>query len=374
MRVPLGRRVMAVLACCVMALGVPLVNGGTASATSGWLIVPGVNPGAGNILYGVAALSTTDTWAVGDYFDGSADQPLIENWNGAAWAQVAAAPPGGNGSFDAIAAISSTDIWAVGDYFDAISGHSLTEHWNGIQWSIVPSPNAGHNGSCLVSITAISTNDVWAVGYTCDNRNAVSMHWNGMQWSNVALAIPPGATSGGLDGVAAAGSLDVWAVGSWVDVNTNYGLSEHWNGTAWKYVPTANPIQVEPLNAVTHLTGPSMLAIGYSQTQYAQVWNGSAWIPVQGATLPPLSDLRAVTASSVAGAWSVGYYIKGTDSVTLTVHAFDGSSSVVPSPNMRTRDNSLLSVSIVPGTQNVWAVGESSSETSNNVLIEYYSP
>src|SRR5436305_126985 len=44
--------------------------------------------------------------------------------------------------FQGVAAVSASDVWAVGDFVNS-SGNdqTLTEHWNGHKWKVVPSPN-----------------------------------------------------------------------------------------------------------------------------------------------------------------------------------------------------------------------------------------
>src|SRR5689334_3789544 len=41
-----------------------------------------------------------------------------------------------------VAAVTATDVWAVGQDYTAGS-LTLTMHWNGSAWSVVPSPNIG---------------------------------------------------------------------------------------------------------------------------------------------------------------------------------------------------------------------------------------
>src|SRR5450759_1391121 len=61
----------------------------------------------------------------------------------AAWEVVSSPSPGNNGQLFGVAAISPSDVWAVGYY--SISGptSTLVKHWDGIVWSVVPSPNPG---------------------------------------------------------------------------------------------------------------------------------------------------------------------------------------------------------------------------------------
>jgi hypothetical protein len=60
-------------------------------------------------LSGVAALSSTDVWAVGANPNTSPGQPLSEHWDGKHWRVVPGAPQT-VGTLSAVAAISSTDV------------------------------------------------------------------------------------------------------------------------------------------------------------------------------------------------------------------------------------------------------------------------
>src|SRR5579871_4152510 len=114
-----------------------------------------------------------------------------------------------NNTFLGVAAISDKDVWAVG--FESSTGvdqtgaHPLTEHWNGSRWSI--SLVGTQTGSQFNGVSAASTNDVWAVGDTILDQNQDSTplieHWNGKTWSAVASPNPPFVQSATLEGVAA---------------------------------------------------------------------------------------------------------------------------------------------------------------------------
>ncbi len=53
-------------------------------------------------------------WAVGGYNSGG--QALIEHWDGAAWNVVTNPNPGTYNRFFGVAAISSQNVWAVGQF------------------------------------------------------------------------------------------------------------------------------------------------------------------------------------------------------------------------------------------------------------------
>jgi hypothetical protein len=87
------------------------------------------------------------------------------------WTTVPSPNPGAySNSLNGVAAVSSTDVWAVGYSYDYYGGgsDSLIEHWDGTAWTTVPSPNPGTALNYLNGVAAVSSNDVWAVGYYRD--------------------------------------------------------------------------------------------------------------------------------------------------------------------------------------------------------------
>src|SRR5207244_3460984 len=83
-----------------------------------WAVVPSPNVG---ILFGVAAVSANDVWAVGYYHRSGIAQALtlVEHWDGSRWSVV---PSPNVDTTDnilfGVAAVSANDVWAVGDYAD----------------------------------------------------------------------------------------------------------------------------------------------------------------------------------------------------------------------------------------------------------------
>ena len=76
-------------------------------------------------------------------------------------------PGGVDDELSSVFALDPRDAWAVGYYFDATANHyhTLTEHWDGSSWSVVPSPNPGNANNYLYGVAAISRKDVWAVDF-----------------------------------------------------------------------------------------------------------------------------------------------------------------------------------------------------------------
>ena len=191
-----------------------------------WSVVASPNVASSpNVLSGVAAVSARDSWAVGNYFKSSSSpyQTLTLHWNGKSWSVVAS--PNVASSFNklfGVAAVSARDSWAVGSYetSDSII-HTLTLHWNGKSWSVVASPNVGSSSNELSGVAAVSASNSWAVGYYLPSGSTsltLIEHWNGTSWSVVASPKHVGSISNVLSGVARVpGSSNIWAVGFYTD-------------------------------------------------------------------------------------------------------------------------------------------------------------
>ncbi len=208
-----------------------------------WNIVPSPNAGSPSVLFGVAALSAKNVWAVGSYYNGSHNQALIEHWDGVQWS-IISNPNEGN-QLSGIAAITANDIWAVGE--GATSGNqALIEHWDGTQWSIISNPDGGQFPNFLFGVAAVSGNDVWAVGHSQSGSAVQTLieHWNGIQWSIISSPSPDGLDQ--LFGVTALSTNDVWAVGSTFNNGATLfnTLIEHWDGTQWTIVSSPNVASV----------------------------------------------------------------------------------------------------------------------------------
>src|SRR5262249_3020968 len=130
-----------------------------------WTQQPSPSPGsAGNGLFGVAATSATDAWAVGTYTmtaDPTQTQNLIEHWDGTAWKQVPSPNPTAISGIAARPAPSPAEAGAVAESAAAAATHTLIEHWDGTAWKQVPSPNPTAN-STLSGVDATSAANAWA--------------------------------------------------------------------------------------------------------------------------------------------------------------------------------------------------------------------
>jgi hypothetical protein len=248
-----------------------------------WKLVPSPNPGGptnNQLLQGVAATSASNAWAVGFYFNGTTGVlTLIEHWNGSAWAQVPSPNPGITrpraNVLTGVAATSASNAWAVGYYSNGTADQTLIEHWNGTSWRHAPSPNPGGsaNDNHLLGVAATSASNAWAVGYYIKGiaKQTLIEHWNGTSWRQMPSPNPGGTTNDNvLNGVAATSASNAWAVGDYNNGIAKQTLIEHWNGTSWRQVPSPNPggsANDNGLNGVAATSAANIWAVGAAAGQ-----------------------------------------------------------------------------------------------------------
>ncbi|HST03342.1 MAG TPA: S-layer homology domain-containing protein [Chloroflexia bacterium] len=232
-----------------------------------WSVVPSPNSGIGdNYLRAITALSGNDVWAVGYYRNTTinVDQTLILHGNGNGWTTMTSPNAGTNtrNRLYGVAAASASDAWAVGSY----GASTLTERWNGSVWSVVPSPNAGTSNSlnAVAAVANMVTGQVeaWAVG-TIDDHQTLTMHWNGSSWSVVPS--PNVGTLNSLMAVTAVAVDDMWAVGS-IDFGA-HTLILWWDGNVWSVVPSPDAGDTNLLFGAVAVAPNDVWAVGYYQLQ-----------------------------------------------------------------------------------------------------------
>src|SRR5579885_210603 len=250
-----------------------------------WQVVSSPDVGMDyNQLVGVVAIRATNIWAVGYTRNSSGtDQTLIEHWNGKSW-KIIPSPDAGTGSnfLNGVAAVSSTNIWAVGSYQNSNgTNQALIEHWNGKSWQVVSSPDTGTVPNQLSGVAAVSASSIWAVGYSgapsSPPTQTLTEHWNGKSWK-IVPSPDPGTIQNSLIGVTAISGSNLWAVGAYANNNTaGQTLIEHWNGKSWKTVPSPNAGTAQNfLNSVAAVSSSNLWAVG----SYANINNS----PVQTLT------------------------------------------------------------------------------------------
>jgi hypothetical protein len=290
---------------------------------SSWKVVSSPNATDGyNELYSVAAVSSTDVWAVGyaNIALYGSEKTLVLHWTGTAWAIVPSQNIGPDANFlYGVDAVTANDVWAVGEgnSHDISTGVSMAQHWNGTAWSVVPTPNVGLKANVLYAVEAIAMNDVWAFG-EAEGRGAIAMHYDGTAWTLVSTPSP---SDGALESAVALSPTDIWAVG-YAGSKT---LVEHWNGTAWSVVPSPNGSKPSSiLSDIADAGSGQLWAVGTTYDDLTvtaktltERWNGTSWRIVPSPNPGSgYADLEGVSYGS-GGAWAVG----GTSSKTIILRS-----------------------------------------------------
>ena len=179
-----------------------------------------------------------------------------------------------------------------------------------------PSPPAlsADSGHTLNDVSMLSADDAWAVG----SRTAGSVtltwvrHWDGAAWKQVPSP-SPGSQENLLRSVATISPTDVWAVGGQRDVGDSdeRPLVEHWDGTSWSIVDQpADKGRAYSVGA----SGPDDVWV-VGDLPISEHWDGTTWTDTT-LELPEVTPPYRVTlmlpydvvALSAHNAWLIGIY------------------------------------------------------------------
>ncbi|MFL5735278.1 MAG: S-layer homology domain-containing protein, partial [Chloroflexia bacterium] len=349
-----------------------------------WRVVPDANLSGTSILYGVAALSHNDVWAVGYYTaTGTGDiyKTLIEHWDGATWSAVPSPNTGaGSNQLSSVAARSPNDVWAVG-YYDSLSRgyQSLVEHWDGTAWSIESISGLSERSSALLAVTVVGASDVWAAGdlFNFGVSSTLTIYWDGTTW-RIVSSPNPGISGNRLTAITAISANDIWAVGiARNDSNIGSALAIHWDGSVWSPVPTGVEARYLSITGVTAVSADDVWALGSTNSGTASYiavalhWNGTQWdwtnVPRAGFT----NFLYGVSATSADDVWAVGTDAPAVSPPALIVRWNGGKWSTVSNPATGSNYNTLNAVASLSASD-IWAVGSMYTTTGTHALLERY--
>jgi hypothetical protein len=289
-----------------------------------------------NFLVSTASVNFNDIWAVGNQTNASGyDQTLAEHWNGTSWSVV----PTSNQTaflddFNAVAAVSTNDVWAVGDYWSSVDASTppnpttvtiIAQHWDGAAWTNVAMTQPAGNYGYLFGVTAIATNNVWAVGtyynFGIGGYQTLVEHWDGVSWLQTPSSNTNTADNELID-VSAFSSTDVWAVGEQspaLGVPPFFSLAQHWDGAAWTTLTTPN---LGPGGSSNDILGVNALEAGHavgvgfgnyiggSSPRMGVAWDLRTGSPSAASfeSGPGTGDNALLgVARGGAGVWAVGY-------------------------------------------------------------------
>ncbi|HEY1331094.1 MAG TPA: carboxypeptidase-like regulatory domain-containing protein [Actinomycetota bacterium] len=229
-----------------------------------------------------------------------------------AWDQAPSAGQGSAAGLRGVVSFGPSDVWAVGAA-GAPQDRTLAEHWNGSSFSVVPSPNRADRANTLEDVAGVSSNDLWAVGHSdVTNTGAASTlaeHWDGTAWRIVPTPnAAGGSTHNSLTGVAAVATDDAWAVGTASTFRPGLlAITLHWDGSTWTKVRNSCG---QGLSDVVAESSSDVWAVGGDHTCH---WNGTTWTPLPAAPdfsgfSVQLQDVAIVSSNDV---WAVGYALYG---------------------------------------------------------------
>ena len=281
------RRRTAAVAIAAVAVGAQISVGFAAGGS--WTIVPSPNPPASlATLASISCPAATSCFAVGDAFAHGKDHPLVEHWDGTAWAVMPTPRLTVIGALDGVSCTSVQSCTAVGSRFVGGAGlaQTLVVQWDGSSWLRIPSPTPGSGGG-LNGVSCVSTSDCVAVGNslsTSGSERTLIEGWDGTSWSVVASPNPSGGGSS-LSGVTCLSASRCFSVGAHApSQQTSRTLVEQWNGTSWTIVPSPNPASstMSKLAGIACTGVSECVAVGSSSgaegsATLAEVWDGSSW-------------------------------------------------------------------------------------------------
>jgi hypothetical protein len=217
---------------------------------------------------------------------------------------------------------------------------------------------------------AVPVSGVWALGFaplnragfvnlqamTCTSDNDISQtlieHWNGTEWQIVPSANTSATQSNGLAGVTCLSPSDCWAGGYYNNGTVNQTLIEHWDGTGWTIVasPNADTNQKNYFNDIRCSSASDCWAVGaYNidstvRHQLIEHWDGMAWAIVASPNTSATEDSRAVAVAcpSASDCWIVGFQSNSSNiRQTLAEHWNGTAWTIVASPNANSTQDKL---------------------------------
>ena len=289
----------------------------TVACAPSWESVTSPDPeDGGSVLFGVAAVSDEEAWAVGGAGDPVAPiSSLTTTWNGAEWDLVSSPNAGSlTNRFDAVDALAGDAAWAVGRSSSGAGDEPIAVQWDGIAWSLLPLP-ADLGEGALEGVAAFATDDVWAVGYVGDAaaglERAIALRWDGIGWVQAPVRPAIGGGRSALLAVDGTGADDIWAVG----YRRNRPLILHYDGRAWSNSTTEAR---GALSAVAAVGAEDVWAVGSS----IQHWDGAGWAEL--GKVRAEGQLTGIAAADPQDVWAVGIRTNDEGILKPLVQRWDG--------------------------------------------------
>jgi hypothetical protein len=334
-----------------------------------WSIVPSPNTTTtqDNGLSGVSCTSASACTAAGGYDTGTSEQTLVEQWDGTNWSIVPSPNTSTTQDNDlyGVSCTSASACTAVGEYYTGSYDQTLIEQWNGTTWSIVASPNTTTTQDNVlygVSCTSASASACTAAGYASNGsyQQTLIEEWNGTTWSIVPSPNTTTAQDNVLSGVSCTSASACTAAGYYYTGSHDQTLIEEWNGTTWSIVasPNTTTTQDNDLYGVSCTSASACTAAGAAS-------NGSANQTLIE-MLPGLPVVNSVSPASGPTTGGSTVTIDGVNLAGVTAVHF----GTVASPSFSVTSDTTISAQVppgVPGTVDVTVTSPRGTSATNPV-------
>jgi hypothetical protein len=286
-----------------------------------------------NQLNGVSCTSSTSCVAVGYYFNGSADQTLIETLSGGSWS-ITTSPDTStseNNQLNGVSCTYSTSCVAVGYYYNGSVDQALIETLSGGSWSITTSPDTSTSEHNLIfGVSCTSSTSCAAVGYYYNGSvdQALIETLSGGSWSITTSPDTSTSEYNQFNSVSCTSSTSCLAVGNYVN-GSGYPqtLIETLSGGSWSITtsPDTSTSENNQLNGVSCTSSTSCVTVGYYETSSGnyqtliETLSGGSWSITTSpdtSTSEP-NQLNGVSCTSSTSCVAVGYYYNGNIAQTL---------------------------------------------------------
>lgn len=302
--------------------------------------------------------------------------------------------PGLRSGLDAVRLIRPGDFWAVGSYQQRDTDRTFAEHLNGRIWTYVFTPNPSQGWSHFFGVAGKGGGNVWAVGTYAPSDagwpnlsfRPLAERWNGRKWA--IINAPAKGLSGTFFDIAVLGAYNAWAVGGYYNSKISFQnlqcehtartLIEHWNGYAWRVVPSPDPgrkasfpqacgpahpfTTVNVLSGITAAGPHNIWAVGHywngkANRTFILHWNGRVWTRVQAPNASRYENVLYSVAISGRFVWAAGTYrpLPSMHYKTLILRWNGYVWQKIKSPDIPHQDNQLYSISAWGG--DIWASG-----------------
>jgi hypothetical protein len=231
-----------------------------------------------DILYSATAVNDHDVWAVGvRQSEDGVFGTLIEHFDGTAWRVVESPNPGSSGNqLYGVAADSAHDVYAVGQRDGQSSDTPLVLHWDGKEWSTVATPaTPAISGAALLQGVSVRGGQVWAVGQSDDAQHQAKRFVLHLDHGGAWTAETPsglGAAFSDVTGVTATED-GAWLVGTYFDATAGKQvplLAKHDGGGSgsggWHAVAAPDPGTGDTVFGGVASAGENVWAVGYAKT------------------------------------------------------------------------------------------------------------